>query len=118
MEKALAYLALPLMLFGCFKERKQVVTGTVVDFKGCTANAWLVLIDNPNPQKHSFICKIETQAAQINCSNSVFVTNLPAVLGKPGNKISFSRFVDHNVLCQSSLYAPHHLEVKDASEVN
>lgn len=104
--------------FSCKKENGVWITGTVMENHGCFPNAWVVRLDNPDYRKYSFLCDPSTASFSSwtnNCDNAVFIINLPVPLRQPGTQIKFSKWVDKGLLCFSSIFAPHHLEVQDVT---
>jgi hypothetical protein len=99
----------------CNKEKNPVVTGTVQQPGGCLANTWLVFIDNGNAAQYSFLCESPTSTSSFNCSNSVYILDMPASFRQLGKRVKFSRWKDNGLSCLSSSFAPHHLEVSDLS---
>ena len=107
-----------LSILSCNKEDDQWITGTVVQDHGCFPNTWLVRLDNPNYLKYSFLCDpsaVTMSSWTNNCDNSVFILDLPLHLRQTGTRIKFSKWEDKGLLCFSSIFAPHHLEVQDVS---
>ena len=99
----------------CSKENHPLVYGTVKDQGGCSTEAWLVEIENPDAATQSFICKPPPNASAIvACTHSVFIVNLPDNYKRPGQKIKFSKW-NEVASCFSSTFAPHHIEAKNLS---
>jgi len=116
--KKLAVACILLGLFSCNKEDDEWITATVVQDHGCFANSWLVRVDNPSHFKYSFLCDpsaVTMSSWTNNCDNAVFILDLPVHLRQPGTRIKFSKWEDRGLLCFSSIFAPHHLEVRDVS---
>ncbi|MGZ8523664.1 MAG: hypothetical protein ACXWV1_04505 [Chitinophagaceae bacterium] len=115
MQKATLFtFVLLLTLISCKKDNDNFTTGTVDIKAGCFTDSWLIAIDNPNPEKHSFLRNTAFPTATLyNCSNAVFI-NLPASLAVPGKKIRFI-YVDMQVSCLSYSEAPNHITVKNLS---
>jgi hypothetical protein len=115
MQKATVLIIFLLLTFiSCKKDNDKLVTGTVDIKGGCFTDSWLIAIDNPNPEKHSFLRKTTFPTATLyNCSNAVFIT-LPASLAKPGKKIRFT-YVNMQGSCLSYSEAPNHIAVKNLS---
>jgi len=105
------------LLISCKKdEGKNYVAGVIVQKGGCGINTWLVAIENPDPNRQSFLCKNEpSPPIGYNCTNSVYIVNLPASLAIAGKKIGFSRW-NELASCLSASAAPPHLEVFDITE--
>jgi hypothetical protein len=105
-----------LSVFSCKKQDDEWITGTVGQDKGCFPNSWVVRLDEANYRKYSFLCNPSGASSSSwtnNCDNSVFILDLPAYLRQPGTRIKFSKWTDRGLLCFSSTFAPHHLEVQD-----
>ena len=99
----------------CSKEKDgEVITGTVQQAGGCFGNSWLVHIDNGNADQYSFLCKSPASTSGFNCSNSVYIINMPSALSQSGKRIKFSRW-ENRFSCLSSSFAPNHLEVFNLS---
>ncbi len=115
MKRYFLFISLALGLFAaCSKDNEKLVTGRVDVQGGCLPDSWLVIIDNPNPEKHSFLCAADPTAATIyNCSNAVFI-RLPLSLATTGNKIKFS-YRDTEPSCLSYSRAPNLITVKNLS---
>ena len=105
------------VLTSCDKENSDRVSGTVKAQSGCFQDSWLVAIDRPNSSDHPFICNETLAGAAYNCSNAVYITNLPERFAKQEKKIEFSVVTDQGIACLSYSFGPHHLEVKNVSEV-
>jgi len=121
-----SYLVLPLFLmvsFSCRKDKKGNTIHGIVKMKvevstSTWSNSWVVEITNPEASKQGFLCdKMFGMASSFypNCSNAVFVVNLPAHLAKPNQKILFTDWKD----ISGARPAPeeriaHELEVYDA----
>jgi hypothetical protein len=105
------------ILFSCKKDAsKTTVSGTVQQQEGCLPDSWLVAIDNPNSDKYSFICKtFMPPSASLNCTNSIYIVNLPASMKQPGKKISFSGW-NEQASCLSSRLAPRQVEALNIKE--
>lgn len=104
-----------LFFFSCEKDsdKSDRVMGTVQVKGGCYQNSWLVAIDNPDPDKHSFICDEATLAGTAyNCTNAVYIIDLPEHLAKAGKKIRFS-VIEEIASCLSYSFAPAHVEAKN-----
>ncbi len=118
MKTCIVLLLLCFSFFACKKESSDRVIGTVKQSAGCFATSWLVTIENPDPDKHSFICKETILAGTAyNCSNAVFITNLPDKLAVSGKKIRFSVRNVQPYSCLSYNLAPYHIEAENVSEV-
>lgn len=121
-NRIMKYLTLLLLIAGslsCQKTRYETITGTVIDKGGASASSWRVAIDNASSKRYSFLCHDQpgTTDPVYNCHNSIFIINLPASLQTAGLKIRFSRFTDKGVnAIWSSTFAPHDVEVSDASK--
>jgi hypothetical protein len=114
----LIILGLLLFLFeGCKKEKDEFVTGTVIQKGGCYNGSWIVLIDNPDPSKQTFLrsSSYTFPPGSYNCTNSVFI-QLPATLAFPNKKIKFSGVKNQGILCLSFSEAPNHIDVKVVTE--
>ena len=115
MQKATLFIFVLLLTFiSCKKDNDNFVTGTVDSKAGCFTDSWLIAIDNPNPEKHSFLRNTAFPTATMyNCSNAVFIS-LPSSLGVTGRKIRFS-YVNMRGSCLSYSEAPNHITVKNLS---
>lgn len=118
MKKTIIIIAVVTLLASCKKEKHNpVITGVVQQQGGCLPNTWLVFIPGGDADKYSFLCKSSVSTSSFNCSNAVYIVNMPASLAQFGKRIKFSKWTDSGLpLCSSSTYAPHQLEVSDVSE--
>jgi hypothetical protein len=109
--------SLVLITNSCKKENRIVITGTVKIRSGCYTHSWLVAIDQPDSSGHSFICtRTPPVGTYYNCSNAVYITNMPQEFAAEGKRLKFSKWKDNGIMCLSSSYAPHHLDVTDLSQ--
>ena len=118
MKQLLSFAILSVCL-SCSKSSYETITGTVINQGGASAASWVVSIDESSSKRYSFLCHDQpgTTDPASNCHNSIFVTNLPAALKTAGLKIKFSRYSDKGRnLIWSSTYAPHDVEVYDATK--
>lgn len=115
MKNKVVFAALLFATFvSCTKEQKYPeITGTVQQSGGCLPDTWLVYIDSGNADQYSFLCKSSTPTSGLNCSNSVYIVDMPSALQQLGRRIKFSRWKDNDGFCLSSSFAPHLLEVSD-----
>lgn len=95
----------------CTKNNDDFVTGRVEVKGGCFSDSWLVSIDNPNPQKYSFLRATVLSGTAFNCSNAVFI-GLPSSLAATGTRIRFI-YTGTEASCLSSSEAPNHIRVKN-----
>ena len=105
-----------LSISSCKKENDDWIAGTVGQDHSCFPNSWAIRLDEPNYRKYSFLCSPSDASMSSwtnNCDNTVFIIDLPLSLRQPGTRIKFSKWVDKGLLCFSSIFAPHHLEVED-----
>ena len=116
MQKAILFIAvLSIFFISCKKDKDSVVTGTAAVKGGCFDDAWLIAIDNPDPEKHKFLCAAPiTVATFYNCSNAVYI-RLPSALAIAGTKIRFT-WAATDVSCLSYSQAPSHIQVKNLSK--
>lgn len=116
MKKIIVVLA-AFLFFSCKKDSAGWITATVVK-QGCYPNSWIVKINNPNPQKQTFLCdpmQAMASSSTTNCGNTAVILDLPVELAQADKQIKFSRWKDKGLLCFSSTLAPHHLEGTDIS---
>ena len=115
MKKNAILVVLVFVLFASCKKQNSypVITGMVQQPGGCLPDTWLVFIPGGDGDKHSFLCPSSTPTSSLNCSNSVYIVNMPASLAQFGTRVKFSRWRDMGGACASSTFAPHHLEVSD-----
>ena len=99
----------------CSKNNDNFVTGRVEIKGGCFPDSWLVSIDDPNPEKQSFLRATVLAGTAYNCSNAVFI-NLPSSLATQGTRIRFT-YTGTEVSCLSSSEAPNHIKVKNLSRL-
>src|SRR5215216_2067163 len=117
MQKAILFISVVFLSFiSCKKDKDKFATGVVQISGGCFSDSWLVAIDNPNPEKHSFLCVIPvTTGTFYNCSNAVYL-RLPSSLAITGTRIRFS-WVSTEASCLSFAQAPSHITVKNLSRL-
>jgi|GEM_PF-6450831 len=113
MRKSSIVLIILTLFASCKKEKTYpVIFGTVQQQGGCLPSTWLVHIPGDVADKYSFLCKLPSPTSSFNCSNSVYVLNMPASFAQLGKRIKFSRWNSH-ASCLSSSMAPQHIEVSD-----
>ena len=115
MRKLILVIFCTILFASCKKESDPIITGTVQQQGGCTSNTWLVHIPGGDIDKYSFLCKSEYPTSSFNCSNAIYILNMPASFQQLGKRIKFSKWKDLGALCLSSSFASHHLEVYDLS---
>ncbi|MDF2193418.1 hypothetical protein [Paraflavitalea sp. CAU 1676] len=102
---------------GCKKDKQPAATVTIA----VQSNFGLAaLVENPNPADHRFLCNLGSSDPKpiYNCTNAVYLKNLPQNLAVVGKKIRFTKFKDNGQpLLFSSINHAHELEVYDAVEV-
>ena len=120
--------AFPLLLLvllsgiGCKKDNdRQTITGTVVNIFTSSPDQCVVMIDNPDERKQSFICDNthpEPPAGMYNCRNSIIAMNLPANVKFVGTRISFRGYKDNgrNPIVSSNL-VPHEVDVYNVTKI-
>lgn len=116
MRQTLFFISALLFLgLSCSKNNDNFVTGRVEVKGGCFPDSWLVSIDNPNPEKYSFLRAAVLSGTAYNCSNAVFIS-LPSSLTTTGTKIRFT-YTGTEVSCLSSSEAPNHIRVKNLARL-
>ena len=115
MQKAILFISVLFLSFiSCKKDKGNFTTGIVQLKGGCFSDSWLVAIDNPDLQKHSFLCPADfTTSTLYDCSNAVFM-HLPSPLAITGTRIRFS-WTSTVASCLSYSRAPNHITVKNLS---
>ncbi len=118
MQKTILFLFVLLFIgIACRKDKSDLVTGRVEVKGGCFSDSWLVAIDNPNPEKHSFLRATTVPTGTFyNCSNAVFI-NLPSSLAITGTRIRFSPTESIPFSCLSYSEAPNHVKVKNLARL-
>lgn len=104
-------------LAGCKKDNAPAAIVTITEKSSFGVVA---LVENPNPTDHAFLCQPANPNSLpvYNCTNAVYLSNLPAALNVVGKKIRFTKFKDHGQpQLFSSVNNAHELEVYDAVEV-
>ena len=112
------FIALLLSSFlSCEKGNDSLVSGTLIEQKGCFADSYLVAIDHPDFSNQPFLRSTVLSAciACYNCSNAVFI-RVPASFATTGTRIKFS-YVATEISCLSSSEAPAHITVKNLSPI-
>jgi hypothetical protein len=112
--KIAALLLLIFVIGSCNKQGGEYyIDATVVDGQGCYPGSRAVRIDRPLTAVYTFLCKDASPTdPNMNCGNTVYITNMPASLAVTGQKIKFMGWTI-KVSCFSSTTAPNHIEVKD-----
>jgi len=113
--KKFPFVFLVILFASCKKDPTGFVLGTVEQQGGCLQNSWVVSIENANSSTHSFICSSSGATGGYNCTNAIYITNLPSSLARQGKRIKFTQWEDNGGFCSSSSYSPHHLKVFDVS---
>jgi hypothetical protein len=102
-----------LMTVSCTKESRGTIHGTVINEGGM--GYYLIEIELPSANQ-SFICTepFVPPAGAYNCTNAIYITNMPAAARTAGTKIAFSRYKDlgRNPIW-SSTTVPNDVEVYD-----
>lgn len=114
--KIITLIVATILLAGCSKTKFSFVSGTMMQAGGCGPNAWIVLIDNPDADRQSFLCPATVAllaSSSFNCGNSAIILDVPVSLQQTGKKVYFSKWQDKGLSCLSWTYAPHAIEVSD-----
>ena len=104
---------------GCKKDSKPAVVVTITEKASFGANTYAAIVENPDPATHGFLCSLGASNFKptYNCTNAVYITNLPSSLAVVGKKITFSSYQDNGQpLLFSSINHAHELEVKNPKE--
>jgi hypothetical protein len=116
--------ALCLLAFaGCKKDKHQdkMVTVTIQQKSIFNENTYAATVENPDPAIHSFLCTLAAGQPKptYNCTDAIYITNLPVSLKIPGTKITFNGWKDSGQpLLFSSINHAHELEVYNAQKTN
>jgi hypothetical protein len=114
MKKSIIIIIILTSFASCKKESVHpVITGTVQQEGGCSPGTWLVHITGTH--KYAFLCESSSSFSSFNCTNSVYIINMPASFSQLGKRIKFSKWKDIGGSCLSSSFAPHLIEVSDLS---
>ncbi|MGZ8557876.1 MAG: hypothetical protein ACXWWC_06075 [Chitinophagaceae bacterium] len=106
-------LLLFLFIISCKKEKDNFVTGIVQVKGGCFSDSWLIAIENPDLEKHTFLRAANFPTGTLyNCSNAVFI-RLSVAFANAGTKVRFSGITNNLGSCLSFSEAPNHIEVKE-----
>lgn len=103
----------------CKKDARTAVTVTIVEKSGFGTNSYAAVVENPDPAKHNFLCTLGASEPKpmYNCTNAVYITNLPANLAVTGKRIVFSHYKDSGQpALLSSINHAHELEVTNPVE--
>ncbi|WP_276483285.1 hypothetical protein [Paraflavitalea pollutisoli] len=107
----------------CKKDKKHNDSFTVTivaQSTSGTATTFAATVSNPNPDTQPFLCKIPTDIGRpkYNCTDAVYLRNLPADMRIIGKRIRFTRYKDYgqNGLL-SSIHHAHELDVYDPVEI-
>lgn len=116
MRRLIFFLLATVAIFSCKKETDigdGYIYGEVKDIKGCFPASRLVMIENPNPKKHSFLCETNVPLSVYgNCTNSVYL-ELPADLAHDGQKIKFKVVSADRFSCLSYTMAAAHVRAEN-----
>lgn len=117
--KQLCYLLIIIFFVSsCEKDGKVAVTGYIFGKSNEYGGAFVVLIDNPDPKVHDFICTGPfVNGLSHSCLNSIVFTNINRSVLDAGMHIRFSRWSDKgpNPLTSFSGTA-HNVEIYDAKQ--
>lgn len=105
----------------CKKDSRPTVIVTIAEKSGFGANLYAAIVENPDPAVHNFLCTLGTSDPKpiYNCTNAVYINNLPAALAVPGKKIKFANYKDNGQpLLFSSINHAHELAVTNPTEAN
>lgn len=103
----------------CRKDARPTVIVTIAEKSGFGVNIYAAIVENPDPAIHKFLCTLGASDPKpiYNCTNAVYINNLPAALAVPGKKITFSNYKDNGQpLLFSSINHAHELEVSNPGE--
>lgn len=116
------YILLAVCLFSsmqCDKDGSQTVIVTVAEKSGFGENTYACLVENPNPALHKFLCTLGASDPKpiYNCTNAVYIKNLPANLAVPGKRVIFYGYHDNGQPALfSSINHAHELSVNNPQE--
>lgn len=105
----------------CKKDSRPTVIVTIAEKSGFGVNLYAAIVENPDPAVHNFLCTLGASDPKpiYNCTNAVYINNLPAALAVPGKKIKFSYYKDSGQpLLFSSINHAHELTVTNPTEAN
>jgi hypothetical protein len=117
------YILLAVCLFSsmkCSKDGPKGVIVTVAEKATFDNNTYACMVENPDLSKHSFLCSLDAGAPRptYNCTNAIYIKNLPAGLAVPGKKIVFYGFSDAGQPgLFSSINHAHELTVNNPQEI-
>ena len=104
----------------CKKDSKAVTVIVTIAHKSAFGpNLYAAIVENPDPAIHKFLCTLGTGDPKptYNCTNAVYVNNLPANLAVVGKRIAFTSYKDNGQpLLFSSINHAHELEVTRPTE--
>lgn len=103
----------------CSKDGRPAVVVTVTEKSGFGTNIWAALVENPDPAKHKFLCTLGPNEPKpiYNCTNAVYLKDLPANLAVAGKRIEFYYYKDNGQpLLFSSINHGHELVVSNPVE--
>jgi hypothetical protein len=106
-------------LLACKKDSKPAVVVTITEKTSFGVNTYAAIVENPDPATHGFLCSLGASNFKptYNCTNAVYITNLPSSLAVVGKRITFSSYKDNGQpLLFSSINHAHELEVNSPKE--
>lgn len=117
------YILLAICLFtamACKKDAGPTITVTVTEkVSWGIDSAYAAIVDNPDPSIHKFLCTLGASEPKpfYNCTNAVYIRNLPASLAVAGKRVTFQKYKDDGQpLLYSSINHAHVLTVSNPQE--
>lgn len=103
----------------CKKSSQPAVVVTITEKVSFGVNTYAAVVENPDPTIHGFLCTLGASNYKplYNCTNAVYITNLPSALAVAGKRVTFSSYKDNGQPALfSSINHAHELEVNSPKE--
>lgn len=118
MKKILLPLLPIILLASCKKEnhslvKARLITNTTI----CNQNVWLAQIENPDAQKHSFLCEksgVPSLYSYPSCEEYVYIMDVPSALAVAKSEVKFSKW-ESVPTCLSASATPGFVKVRNLS---
>lgn len=103
----------------CKKDSKPAVVVTITEKTSFGVDTYAAIVENPDPAIYGFLCSLGASNFKptYNCTNAVYITNLPSSLAVVGKRVTFSSYKDNGQPpLFSSINHAHELEVNSPKE--
>ncbi len=82
-------------------------------------SAYAAIVESPDPSNHTFLCTLGASEPKpfYNCTNAVYIRNLPASLAVAGMRVTFNKYQDSGQpILYSSINHAHVITVNNPQE--